>query len=82
MKGVEYMKPIIIRKPKFMRNDEAMWTYIQVANAIGKEACKPDITLDQQFSLLIKECKCLKKAAKAGGFRNMNDMYKWLKTHY
>ena len=72
------MKPIIIRKPKFMRSDGIMKLYIDVAEAISKEACRPDLTLEQQFELLKKVGECLNKAAKAGGFRSVGDMCKWI----
>lgn len=75
------MKTIIIRKPKFMRNDVAMKTYIDVAATITNEAARPEMTLDQQVSFLKKAGECLNKAAEAGGFRNVGDMQKWLATH-
>lgn len=77
------MKPIIIRKPKFMRSDGIMKLYIDVAEAISKEACRPDLTPEQQFELLKKVGECLNKAAKAGGtFSTRNDIKhfcEWLK---
>ena len=72
---------IIIRKPKFMRDDVAMKTYIDVAATIANEATRPEMTLEQQVSFLKKVGECLNKAAKAGGFRNAGDMYKWLESH-
>lgn len=75
------MKTIIIRKPKFMRSDDVMKTYIDVAATISKEASDSKLTLDQQIALLKEAGKCLNKAAKAGGFRNVSDMHKWLMTH-
>lgn len=71
------MKPII-RKPKFMRSDDAMKTYIDVAETISKEACRPDLTPEQQYEFLRKVGECLNKAAKAGGFRSVGDMCKWM----
>ena len=72
------MKTIIIRKPKFMRNDDGMKTYLNVAETISKEACRPELTTEQRFDLLRKVGECMDKAAKAGGFRNINDMGKWM----
>jgi hypothetical protein len=74
------MKTIIIRKPKFMRSDRVMKTYIDVAETISTEACKPDLTPDQRYDLLRKVGECLNKAAKAGGFRNVSDMQKWMEA--
>ena len=76
------MKPIIIRKPKFMRkSDYVMKTYLNVAAIIMDEACEPDVTSEQKVKLLIKAGDCLNKAAKAGGFLNVTDMHKWIETH-
>lgn len=75
------MKPIIIRKPKFMRNDKAMWLQLSIATSIMEVACKPDVTPEHQVDLLKKAGKCLNDAAKAGGFFNVSDMHKWLTTH-
>ena len=72
------MKPIIIRKPKFMRSDITMKSYIDVAAVIGKEACRPELNTDQQYELLKKVGECLNKAAEAGGFRNVGEMHKWM----
>lgn len=72
------MKPIIIRKPKFMRSDSVMKTYIDVAATISEEAARPELTPEQQYEFLRKVGECLNKAAKAGGFRNVGDMCKWI----
>lgn len=76
----DYMKPIIIRKPKFMRSDRAMKTYIEVAENISKEACRPELTPEESYELLKIVGECLNEAAKAGGFRNVGDMEKWMKS--
>ena len=75
------MKPIIIRKPKFMRSDIGMQAYLDVATTISKEAARPELTPEQQYHFLRRVGECLNKAAKAGGFRNVGDMYKWLESH-
>lgn len=72
------MKNIIIRKPKFMRSDSVMKTYIDVAETISKEACRPELTPEQRYDFLKRVGECLNKAAKAGGFRNVGDMCKWM----
>lgn len=74
------MKPIIIRKPSFMRNDIAMKAYIEVADVISKEACRPDLSPEQRVEFLRICGECVNKAAEAGGFRNAGDMYKWLES--
>ena len=75
------MKTIIIRKPKFMRNDVGMKNYLDVATTITKEANRPELTLDQKVDFLKKAGECLNKAAKAGGFFSVGDMRKWLENH-
>ena len=75
------MKPIIIRKPSFMRNDIAMKTYIKVADIISKEACKPDVSPEERVEFLRQCGECLNKAAEAGGFLNTGDRYKCLAHH-
>ena len=75
------MKTIIIRKPKFMRNDVGMKDYLNVAGILSKEANRSELTLDQQVTFLKEAGECLNKAAKAGGFFSVGDMHKWLTTH-
>ena len=55
-----------------------MKIYIHVANASLSEACRPELTPEQQYKFLKRAGECVNKAAKAGGFRNASDMYKWL----
>lgn len=72
------MNSIIIRKPKFMRNDDAMWLHLKVAAIIAEQAAKPGLTTEQQYELLSKVSKPLNYAAKAGGFFSVKDFNKWL----
>lgn len=74
------MKPII-RKPKFMRSDEAMKAYLKAADIIYDEAFRPDIDPDQKYELMKKGCECFRKAAKAGGFFSIGDLHRWLIMH-
>lgn len=75
------MKSIIIRKPKFMRSEIGMKTYIDVAETIGKEACRPELNSEQRCDLLKKVGECINKASKAGGFLNTKDFLKWMELH-
>lgn len=75
------MKTIIIRKPKFMRNDIGMKTYIDVAETISKEACRPELSPEQRYDLLKKVGECLNEAVKAGGFLRTKDFLKWMELH-
>lgn len=75
------MKTIIIRKPKFMRNDTMMHIYIDVANVINEQACNPDLTPDQRYYFVRRMGECLNKAAKAGGFLRTKDFIRWMELH-
>lgn len=72
------MNSIIIRKPKFMRNDAVMWLNLKVAAIIAEQAARPELTTEQQYELLAKISKPLNNAAKAGGFFSVKDFNKWL----
>ena len=71
------MKKIIIRKPKFMRNDEGMKAYIRVAESISEEVGKAD-SIDEQYCLLKQMGECINEAARAGGFFSTEDFIKWM----
>lgn len=70
---------IIIRKPKFMRNDKAMDVFFNMAckiiNIGSKEGIKPELK-DKCDDLFMKYFEL---AAKTGGFRNARDYYEWCK---
>ena len=72
------MKTLIIRKPKFLRSDRAMKTYIDIAASISSCMCDPELTSDEQYELAKKCGECLNKAAKAGGFFSTKDFIKWV----
>ena len=78
MKGVLFMKTLIIRKPKFMRSDAAVKAYIDIAESISKTMCESEMTLDEQYEQFKKLGECLNKAAKAGGFFTTKDFLKWM----
>lgn len=71
-------KTIIIRKPKFMRNDDVMKTYINVAKSIAKCMDETECTSDQKYEMLKEVGECINKAAKAGGFLSTKDFNKWI----
>lgn len=73
------MKTFIIRKPKFMRSDEGMKAYVEVAETISKELLKTD-SIDEQHWLLNKIGECMNKAAKAGGFFSTKDFITWMNS--
>lgn len=68
----------IIRKPKFMRNEGAMATYIVVAETIAMELARPETTPEEEYYYFKRIGECLDKAAKAGGFFRTKDFIKWL----
>ena len=72
------MNTVIFRKPKFMRNESDMQTYLDIAHAIGKTIDDPELDLDQRYVLSKTMGECLNKASKAGGFIRTEDFIKWL----
>ena len=74
------MKSFIFRKPKFMRSDYAMATYMKVACTISEELLKTD-SIDEGYELLKKIGVCINKAAKSGGFFRTEDFLKWCKLN-
>lgn len=72
------MNTPIIRKPKFMRNDSVMITYIDVARSISEVMCRSELTLDEKYDLMKALGECLNKASKAGGFLSTMDFVKWM----
>jgi hypothetical protein len=74
------MKPIIIRKPKFMRNDGLMLGWMKCAQACTNTMSKTK-NLDEQVKMLKQAGECINNAAKAGGFFSTKDYIKWLKLH-
>lgn len=73
------MKTFIIRKPKFMRNDEGMKAYLTIAETISKEMCNTD-SLDERYCLLKMTGECINEAAKAGGFLSTEGFIKWMNS--
>lgn len=72
------MENIIIRKPKFMRDEATMATWVTVAESFSKEMNKPDLTLEMKSDLLVRIGYCLSEAAKAGGFFSTKDFCRWM----
>ena len=75
------MKSTIIRKPKFMRSETAMLTYMDVAKTIIKELDRPGLSTTGKYDLLMKLNRCFKGAAKAGGFFSVRDFLRWVDEH-
>lgn len=73
------MKPIIIRKPKFMRNETVMMTHMNAAEKLIEMSERPNISTDQRIALMNDAFECVKNAAKADGFLSVGDMKKWYK---
>lgn len=71
------MKHIIIRKPKFMRNDELMHEWIKIAQNIQKQIKESDTTESQYIDLWNGWWHCIHNAAKAGGFFSKDSFMRW-----
>lgn len=71
---------MIIRKPKFMRNELLMQQMIEAAQDIQRQigSCEP--MMDSQYvDLWDNWWHCIRIAAKAGGFFNLDDFREWTK---
>ena len=68
---------IIIRKPKFLRNDNAMVAYLTVAKSQAMIAA--NLKKDAERLYWLEQSGIyIAKAAKAGGFFRVEDMCKYL----
>lgn len=74
------MNTMIIRKPKFMRNDALAKTYLEIAETMVRCTDTPDITTDDRYEMLKKCGEFLNKASKAAGFFRTKDFIKWNET--
>ena len=76
------MKDIIIRKPKFMRNDKYMDYYMEVAMKLYRHLqINNGLTFDEQMRELIFIADTINKSAKYGGFFRLKDFMKWMNKH-
>lgn len=74
------MKKLIIRKPKFMRNDELMERFIEEAQDIQKKIKGLESPLDSQYGDLWDTWwSYIGAATKAGGFFNVDSFLEWAK---
>lgn len=74
------MKTIILRKPKFMRNDKWMLGLMETASSCADAASimqKHD-DIEACYEFMSKAGDCLNLAAKAGGFFRTKDFFRWL----
>jgi hypothetical protein len=72
-----FVKPIIIRKPKFMRSEFACAANMLCAKTFMAMSTQSDLTTDERYDLIKKSGECINKAAKAGGFFRTKDFIKW-----
>lgn len=73
------MKNIIIRKPKFMRNDKLMHEWIQIAQNIQKQIKENELMDSLYADLWDSWWNCIRSATKAGGFFNVDSFMEWTK---
>ena len=71
------MKTIMLRKPKFMRDEAVMAAYMTVASSMAKEATKTQ-DVEKQYEFLNRAGEYMNKASEAGGFFRTKDFFKWL----
>jgi hypothetical protein len=80
MKGVLIMNTLVLRKPKFMRDDIRMATHMDTIDMLSNKLSNPDLTLGERYELLIEINNCIDMAVEAGGFMNVGEFIKWLNT--
>ena len=71
-------KTLVMRKPKFCRNDVAMRTYIETADVLCMRISGANMPLVEKYEMLKRIDECWEKAAEAGGFFNTNDFLRWM----
>lgn len=71
------MKNFILRKPKFMRNDEEMMHYLRMIEAL-KEQGDESQTVEETIHLLETLDELMGKAAKAGGFFTKKGLWRYM----
>lgn len=76
------MKDIVIRKPKFMRNDGYMDYYMGIAMEMYNHLqISNELTLNEQMGELIFIADAINKSAKYGGFFSLKGFMKWMDKH-
>lgn len=71
------MKNFILRKPKFMRNDEEMMHYLRMIGVL-KEQGDESQTVEETIHLLETLDELMGKAAKAGGFFTKKGLWRYM----
>ena len=75
------MKKLILRKPKWMRNDQAMRDMITLAYTIIEPLGITYKSVDEEMWIMAKAGECIKQAAKYGGFFTVEAFIKYMKAH-
>lgn len=71
------MKNFILRKPKFMRNDEEMMHYLRMIEALEEQGDESR-TIEETIHLLETLDELMGKAAKAGGFFTKKGLWRYM----
>lgn len=71
------MKNFILRKPKFMRNDEEMMHYLRMIEALEEQGDESR-TIEETIHLLETLDELMGKAAKAGGFFTKKALWRYM----
>ena len=72
------MKTLIIRKPRFMREDGSMKLYTEIAMGIIEQINRPETPWLERYELMKRLEEHLDKAATSGGFFNTKDFLRWM----
>lgn len=75
------MKKLILRKPKWMRDDQAMQNCMDVADSIACYVADAEIDQYERMEKMVKIGRCIKRAAKFGGFFSVRGFLNWLEVN-
>jgi hypothetical protein len=78
IKEIFIMKTIIIRKPKFMRDDKLMEGHIAIAKGIAETIEQVGIVSAEMQGMFTEMNYHWNKAAQAGGFFRIEDFWRWM----
>ena len=75
------MKTFILRKPKRMRNDQAMEDMITLAYTIIEPLGVTYKSVAEEMQIMAKAGECIEQAAKYGGFFTVEAFIKYMEAH-
>lgn len=72
------MNTLVLRKPKFMRDDIRMAMHMDTIDMLINKLYDPNLPLGHRYELIKEMNDCIDMAVEAGGFMNVGEFIKWL----